>query len=216
VNKLYWDETISKMTGHKYYKPRGKYFFNVTQIALINLNASSGDFSYFSSFTCINGYQVVPAFAIGLGVTFNNYSKDFLDIHTNYYYYHYYYSSSLENGHVHYLPVYLDLRVHPPSRSRLASPFIKFDIGYNILLQRIQFHAVDPTYNYSLTMDKGGIYLSPGLGLRIFVNRLVQIYTSVEYSFEKSGYYFGTYENEVYDKKFHSLKFNLGVGFQYK
>jgi len=211
-DKLYQDETLSKMTGNKYYFPRRAYFYHVTQIAFLNFNVTGSEhpFSYFRSITTINGYQFVPGFCAGLGVSYNFYPLEGLDDDENYYY------VDIEKGNFQFLPVFVDVRAHLSSASGRVTPFFKFDLGYNFLLKKSHFHNKNQYDNVSFTMKKGGIYISPGFGLRIFINNLVQITPSIEYSFEKSSYFVNNDRYQVNYNKFNFIKLSLGVSFQYK
>jgi len=212
TDKLNEDETLSKMTGNKYYSPQRSYFYNITQIAFLNLNVTGSEhpISFFRSITTINGYQFSPSFCLGLGISYNFYPLDGLNDFGNYYY------VNIEEGNFQFLPVFFDFRAHLPSASSRIAPFFKFDLGYNFLLKKSQFYNTDPYNIVSFTMDKGGIYFSPGFGLRIFINDLVQITPSIEYSFEKSSFYINNDPYQVYYNKFNFLKLSLGVSFQYK
>lgn len=67
-------------------------------------------------------------------------------------------------------------------------------------------------------MKHGGIYFSPGFGLRIFISDLLQIVPSIEYSlegfsYEQSGSYYQDYEIKDNNS---FLKLNIGIALQYK
>jgi hypothetical protein len=183
-------------------------FYNITQFALFNfyLDVDGGEqsTSFFQSFTIINGYQVAPGFCTGLGVAYNYYPFEKMTP----------YDIEIENVRLNFLPVFLDVRAHLPPKGEHVSPFFKFDIGYNILLYKSPIENQFPEGD-TYVMNKGGIYVSPGFGLRIFINDLVQIMATFEYSFEKSSFYVN---NPYYmrENNFSFLKISLGVGFQYK
>ena len=210
-DKLYWGETKSVMQGRRDFRPRRAHFYNITQVGSITWNLKSPENGVFPSITTINGYQFAPGFCLGLGISYNNYPFNFLADYNNYYF-----EGDLEDGKVHFLPVYLDLRMYFPPYSGRVARFLKIDLGANILLKESQIHATDPTYNLAVTMGKGGIYFSPGIGLRIVINELVQITPLFEYSIEQSGYYNNYDKNTIYEIDFSSLKLSLGVSFQYK
>jgi hypothetical protein len=210
-DKLYWGETKSVMQGRRDFRPRRAHFYNITQVGSITWNLKSHENSVLPSITTINGYQFAPGFCLGLGISYNNYPFDFLVFYNNNYF-----EKDLEDGNVHFLPVYLDLRMYFPPYSAKVAPFLKIDLGANILLKESQFHAADPTYNVAVTMEKGGVFFSPGIGLRIVINELVQITPLFEYSFENSGYYYNYDKYTISKIGLSSLKLSLGVSFQYK
>ena len=207
-NSAGWDTVAGKMTGKTYYSVKRAHFYNITQFAIFNFLIDDVDpqVSFFRSITTINGYQVTPGFCIGLGVSYNFYPyKSAIS-------YEY-----IEEGNYQFLPVFLDIRAHLPQNPRRVAPFFKFDIGYNFLLEKsfINGYLYGPDYE----MNKGGIYFSPGFGLRIFITSLVQVTASIEYSYERSELfviYDQTQERYPSSNKFNLLKISLGVSFQYK
>jgi len=202
------DPAVQNMTGNTI-RVRRSYFYNITQFALFNLYfGDDPSFSFFQSFTTINGYQVTPGFCAGLGVAYNYYPFEKMTP----------WDVEISDVRLNFLPVFFDIRAHLHPKSRTVTPFFKFDIGYNILLKKSPLEPLYPDYD-SYEMNKGGIYLSPGFGLRIFINDLVQINTSLEYSFEKSSFYFySIYQEQPQTRynKFNFIKLTLGVSFQYK
>ena len=117
------------------------------------------------------------------------------------------------------MPLFLDLRFHfPPSKSGKTHPFLKFDIGYNFPLKLSEINSYSSYYDAALKIKKGGVYLSPGFGYRIFLNKLVQITASFEYALMNVKYNYSYNNNSSYydSKIYNSLKICLGVGFQYK
>jgi len=214
ANNISWNGTFRKMTGQTIHlnRVRRSSFYNITQFALFNfyLDRDGGNASttYFQSFTIINGYQVAPGFCTGIGVSYNYYP---FDIMTSW-------EVEIENVRLNFLPIFLDVRAHLPPKGKNISPFFKFNIGYNLLLYKPPLEELNPGGD-TFVMNKGGIYISPGFGLRIFINDLVQIVTTLEYSFEKSSFYVNNpYQAEPYTREnnFSFLKISLGVGFQYK
>ncbi len=207
---LKWSSTFRKMTGQTISpnRVRRNSFYNITQFALFNfyLDVDGGEpnTSFFQSFTIINGYQVAPGFCTGLGVSYNYYPFEKMAP----------WDMEIKNVRLYFLPVFLDVRAHLRPKGEHVSPFFKFGIGYNILLYKNPFEASYPGGDIYV-MNKGGIYISPGFGMRIFINDLVQIITTFEYSFEKSSFYVNTpYYTRENNLSF--LKISLGVGFQYK
>ncbi|HNS16992.1 MAG TPA: hypothetical protein PKH94_08980 [Bacteroidales bacterium] len=140
----------------------------------------------FNSFTTILGYSVSKGFGLGAGISYNNY-----DI-----------STELQN--ISMLPVFIDIRSHFSARK--TAPFFKIDIGYTVLLS-----GEGLTYKGGPTLDRGGIYFSPGLGLRIALTDKLQFNASIEYSMEKV-HYTAEWNPGWYDA-LNFLKINFGIGF---
>ena len=179
--------------------------------------------NWFRTFTTINGFQIFPGFCTGLGLSYNNY--EFPAVYRGKSYYiisSAYPTTQAKVKNVSFLPVFLDVRTHLSSR-RIA-PFIKFDIGYNILLSKKSMTVYAEYYwggipqAYTFKVVGGGIYLSPGIGLRIAVTKLIQMITTVEYSYESLKntliYEASQYPSNKYGINF--FKFNIGIGFQKK
>jgi hypothetical protein len=206
------DIATSNITGKKHFSLKTGYFYNITQFAFLNVDMNGGAYdptSFFNTFTTINGYQVAPGFCTGIGVSYSFY-KAYID---DFY-------GMAQEATLHYLPVFLDIRAHLPPKGRVF-PFFKFDIGGNIILKKTEMHYQNYDDDMTYVMERGGIYISPGFGLRILVNDLIQITASLEYSHEKSAY------NVYYDDKplvppyqvdrnSNYFKICLGVGFQYR
>lgn len=186
-----WDNAANRFAGKTVYYGKKGCFYNITHVSIFSLGNLEPyhKVSAFNSLTTINGFSVEPGFCIGMGITYNNY-----DI-----------SSDLKD--ISFLPVFLDIRSH--FHHKRVAPFIKMDIGYNFLL------SGKGDTDWHGTLEKGGLFLSPGLGLRIFINDHIQITTSIEYSLEKVLYsYQGT--QYTYQNNLKFLKINLGIGFQKK
>jgi hypothetical protein len=216
-------ETISKMTGKKTFALHKNRFYNVSQFAILNAEMKDMEGSPVNSLTAIttiNGYQIFPAFCAGLGITYNHYPYHFVSVGWDF--------EPMDDGTLNFMPVFLDIRAHlPPTPSSVTGkviPFIKFDIGYNILLKQKDIdymYAYNSSENsFTIAMNKGGVYVSPGFGLRIFLTDLVQLTASVEYSFEKSQVEFIHAEDYSYlmtgHYNFNFFRICLGVAFQYK
>jgi hypothetical protein len=208
-----WDQAVRGMSGKKIASARVKQasFYNITQFALFNFLVGGGgdpSTSFFQSFTIINGYQVIPALCAGIGISYNYYPFEKMTT----------YGVEIQNARLNCLPVFADIRAHLPPRSKSITAFFKFGIGYNFLLKKTTYESVYIDNTTTYVANKGGIYISPGFGLRIFISDLVQIIPSLEYSFEKSSYTVSPVMQEPYTKNnnFSFLKINLGVGFQYK
>jgi len=208
------DIAFISITGKKHFSLKKGYFYNITQFAFLNVNFNGGEdptVKFFQNITTINGFQVTPGFCAGIGVSYSVYQAH---IHNEYGY------LITDDENLHFLPLFLDLRAHLPSKGRVF-PFFKFDIGGNIPLKKTEIHYQNYYDDMTYVMEKGGIYISPGFGLRILINDLIQITASLEYSLEKSAF------NVYYDDKpnvppykdeqnSNFFKICLGVGFQYR
>ncbi len=220
-----FDEVAEKVKGKTVYFISRRHYFNITQTSFVTLQAGSSEYNpvmWFRSISTINGFQVVPGFCIGAGVTYNNY-----DIPV-FYGYNYYADPQCSQlavlKNVSYLPVYFDVRTHFSS-GRVA-PFIKFDIGYNILISKKSMQVYNYSYwpspdnpPYTFKLEGGGLYLSPGIGLRVAINKLIQVIFTAEYTYDSSkstmasdGEQNGS--GSGYHKHLHCFKFNIGIGFQ--
>ena len=217
-----YEDVAEKAQGKTVFYLRNLSYFNITQTSFYTwyLSGIADDAvvenNWFRTFTSINGFQVTPGFCAGIGISYTNHN-----VVPNYNGFSF---DVLKN--VSFLPVYLDIRTH--FSGRRVAPFIKFDIGYNILLTD---KSITKSYTYTVwyenitktaefRMSGGGVYLSPGIGLRIGVNKLIQIVISAEYVFEKSTA-IQTWQGsppairqESFEQKMMSFKLNVGIGFQ--
>ncbi len=206
-------EDIAKTVKGRYvYFIRDQSFFNITETSLYSGYLEASGNWWLGAFTTISGFQFVPGFCAGLGISYYNADLSL------------YYYADLEN--ISFLPLFLDLRTHLSNR-RIA-PFLKFDIGYNILLSpksKYQNHSGNAYINTSsYKLENGGIYLSPGMGLRIAVNKLIQIiltaefeYGTCKYSYTHDAHYAGQPSNPyttIYTDNIKVFRLNLGIGFQ--
>jgi hypothetical protein len=208
-----YEDIANAILGKTVYFFRNGSFYNITQISFYSWypgnyeNAPDG--FWFRSFTTINGIQAAPGFCAGVGISYDFYPVYLLG----------YPLSKSNDENLQFMPLFLDLRFHfPPSKSGKTFPFIKYDIGYNFPLKLSEINSISNYYDESITIKKGGIYLSPGFGYRIFLNKLVQITASFEYALMNVKFYnsYNYNPSDYYSKYYNSLKICLGVGFQYK
>jgi hypothetical protein len=220
-NAFFYDDIEEKVTG-KYVFLLHNSYFNITQIGLYSaqFGESSKDVAnrWFRTLTTINGFQVSPGFCAGIGISYNNYEIPAV-YNSNYYYSNNQYPQTVAVfNHVSFLPFFVDIRCHLSGR-RFA-PFIKLDIGYNILLAKKSMSVYEANYIggklCTMQMVGGGICFSPGIGFRIAVTKLIQVIASMEYSYEKSRVMLtnGTTGNPVQNIGLNWIKFNIGIGFQ--
>lgn len=152
----------------------------------------------FKSFTTNVGYSIAPGFGIGCGMSYNAFITE-------------------TSEYIAFLPVFGEIRSHLSSRS--ASPFIKANIGYNLLVAGKGKSFYDKQWMGSEEIiDYGGLFLSTGIGLRIAATDQVHISVSFDLSIERFEYhYLDWYQTVNYD--FHSDKYfriYIGVGFTSK
>jgi hypothetical protein len=213
-----WHHAVALLQGTNIIELSKKEFYTMIDIGFYNLLLESKGAShyrykppgrFFNAYSIISGFQFVPAFCMGFGVSYN-----FYDIHVG--------SATIKN--VSFMPLYADIRSHLPAKGKRANPYFKFNLGYSILMSR-KYTYVEPANSYQdhyyYEMKRGGIIVSPGFGLRIIITDLVQLNTCLEYSFERSRLYYSIisgYSNPRefdMDLKFHFLRFKLGISFQY-
>ena len=202
---------LKKPTYKNYNTLKKRSFYNATQLSLLNINMMSGKAHFFQTFTTVFGYQLVPAFCTGIGINYSFCPFNELGLG---------YNLQSDDVTLHFLPLYFDLRTHlPPSRSGKLYPYFKFDIGYNFLLNPGNYFFSN-TGETLYTIKKGGIYISPGFGLRVFISDLFQVTMSVEYSFERSiinvyslynPYYYSEHPQQ---NRMNFFKICLGIAFQ--
>jgi hypothetical protein len=211
---LKWYTTTEKIVGKPFYFVLKNHVYSIIQFSAFNIMwlTDENEIRVFSTISAMTGYQVSPGFCIGAGLAYNRY-----DIPASYYN-----PCSIDN--VSTMPVYGDLRVHLSDRR--VSPFFNLDLGYNFLLTKkmaeVYYQSTGYFSHSTAQVIKGGIHLSLGIGIRIAINRSVQIIPSVEYCYEKGktlstyvtnyqNYYetYGTFKNNIF-------RINIGIGFQYR
>jgi len=220
-----YDDIAEKVKGKTVYFISRRHYFNITQTSFVTLQAGSSEYNpgmWFRSISTINGYQIAPGFCIGAGISYNNYD---IPVVFGYAYYADPQCSQLAVlKNVSFLPVYFDVRAH--FSGKRVAPFIKFDIGYNILISKKSMQVYNYGYYpspenhpYTFTLTGGGVYLSPGIGVRVAINKLIQVIFTAEYTYDSSKSTMASdgEQNESvsgYRKKLHCFKFNIGIGFQ--
>jgi len=221
-NAFYYNDIAEKAAGKTvFYLSRGSYF-NITQVAFYSYQFGPSpeilDTKWFRTFTTINGFQIVPGFCTGLGLSYTNY--DIPVVYRGMAYYMTHLGTKAEIQNVSFLPVFLDVRAYMSSRQ--VAPFLKLDVGYNILLSKKSMSVNSYNYrdvnDYIFQIAGGGIYLSPGFGLRIAATKLIQVIASVEYSYELYTRKLSS-ETQQFGLTHYGLnffKFNIGIGFQKK
>lgn len=190
TGSLDWNQVANLITGRNVYFAADRSFINETHLALFSLGNLSPypQKSRFNSFTTIFDYSAVPGFTLGVGVTLNSY--DLSDESTN----------------VKFLPVFVDFRSY--FLDGRATAFLKIDIGYNVFLAR---NAKTEDYG---SIIAGGVFFSPGFGMRVFISEKTFISATFEYSLERVRYS-SSYSYE-YSSNLNFMKINLGIGFQKK
>jgi hypothetical protein len=208
-----YEDIANTILGKTVYFFRNGNFYNITQISFYSWNPgdyeNAPDGFWFRSFTTINGIQAAPGFCTGVGISYDFYPAYLLG----------YPLTKSNDENLQFMPLFIDFRFHfPPSKSGKTFPFFKFDIGYNFPIKLSEINSNTNYYDATVTIKKGGVYLSPGFGYRIFLNKLVQITASFEYALMNVKYYYGYNNNPSYNysKNINCLKICLGVGFQYK
>jgi len=187
-------DRANRIHGKKFYYGRKGCFYNDTHVALYSFGTETSDDGAFNSWTTINGYIIVPGFCIGLGIAYHHLNDQYLGYNYDYYVNVY--------QDVSYIPVFLDIRSYFSPRK--VTPFLKLDLGHNFLVSGKD----ESDYIY---VDKGKVFISPGIGLKIYCSDLVQISTAFEYSFEQFTVH-NTYSTRNISNNY--LKFTLGIGFQ--
>lgn len=186
-----FDDTRELVTG----KPvlfLDKAWFNITQVALFSAQfgkSSGGDLNrWLGTITTINGFQVVPGIAAGIGISYTCTSFPTVYDSRSYYSGKTYPQPEAMFENASFLPVFLDVRSHFTGKK--VAPFIRFGIGYNLLLAKqgliVYGNVNSGALPYSIELTGGGIHLSPGAGLRIGLSGITQLILSAEYVYESS------------------------------
>lgn len=144
------------------YKKKG-YFGMVQLGSIVNTNISS---RIGAEINIINGYRVVPQFCVGAGIGLGMYHLKYTD------------SSSM------CVPVFLHLR--SDFLKRRFTPFIAFNIGYNI-----------PVLKQSDSLYESGFTCEPQIGVGFKFLERYQLNLTFGYSINNSKYY-SDYYGETY------------------
>ncbi len=192
LNKNVSYDFVEKDNTLRTYIPKYKGFHHIINVNVASMNFALGDkpISLFNGVYTMHGYMTSPYFFIGAGLGYNvEYHDDYAE-------------AIIKN-----LPMFIHTRFNVLNRK--TSPTFNLSAGKNIVLNKENENRL-----YTLN---GGYFLSPGFGLKIYIDKSVALLLDVNYElkfykFEYSNidnYYFNFYPHD----DIHSISFKIGVSF---
>ena len=174
------------------YIPKVKGFHHIINVNAASINFALGNkpISSFNGIYTMHGYMTSPYFFIGVGIGYNvEYFDDYAE-------------AIIKN-----LPMFIHARFNILNRK--TSPTFNLSVGKNIVLNKENENRL-----YTLN---GGYFLSPGLGLKIYLDKSVALLLDVNYELKFYKFEYSNIDNYYVDfyphDDIHTISFKIGVSF---